>query len=227
MNNENIFSTILASTVHDMKNSLGLMLETLESVLSTLPKEKQNESNKQYSILQYEHSRVNNLLMQLLAVYKIDNNQLPFNPSYVNVYDFIEEQVLSYLPLFNAKDFSYELDVDDEIEAAFDESLIAMVISNILGNTIRYTHSKILISVKVDKGLTIIISDDGPGYPAQMLETAENYIQGINPTTGSTGLGLYFAQKIAQIHSHGEKVGFIRLSNGGKLGGGVFEITIP
>ena len=85
---ENIFSIILASTVHDMKNSLGMMSKTLESVLTDLPEEIRNQSNKQYAVLQYEHSRVNNLLMQLLAIYKIDNNQLPFNPSYHNVYDF-------------------------------------------------------------------------------------------------------------------------------------------
>ena len=226
-NNKNIFSIILASTVHDMKNSLGMMSKSLESILTTLPEENMTQSKKQYSALQYEHSRVNNLLMQLLAIYKIDNDQLPFNPSYYNIYDFIDEQLLSYLPLLNSKGIEYSIDVDDELEAAFDECLMSMVISNIIGNTIRYAHSKITISASFEKGLSIIVSDDGPGYPAPMLEIAVDYIQGINPTTGSTGLGLFFAQKIAQLHHHGDKTGFIELSNGGILGGGVFKITIP
>ena len=226
-NQENIFSIILASTVHDMKNSLGMMSKTLESVLSDLPDEIRDKSNKEYGVLQYEHSRVNNLLMQLLAIYKIDNNQLPFNPGYYNVYDFIEEQIVSYFPLFNAKGFTYEIDIDDELEMAFDESLMAMAVSNVVGNTIRYAHSKILIRAEIGDMLKISIFDDGPGYPAPMIENAEDYILGINQTTGSTGLGLFFAQKIAQLHSHGDKVGFIKLSNGGDLGGGLFEISIP
>jgi len=224
---ENLFSIILASTVHDMKNSLGMMSKTLETILASLPEEKRSESNKEYGVLQYEYSRVNNLLMQLLAIYKIDNNQLSFTPGYHNVYDFIEEQILNYLPLFEAKGFSYQIDIDDELEAAFDESLMSMAISNVIGNTIRYAHSKILINANANKSLTINICDDGPGYPGPMLEIADDYRQGINPTTGSTGLGLFFAQKIAQLHTHAGDEGYIKLSNGGSLGGGIFEVTIP
>jgi signal transduction histidine kinase len=227
---DSIFSIILASTVHDMKNSLGMMMSSLERLID---QEKQNinqtEStpNKQYSVVQYEYSRLNNLMIQLLALYKIENNQLPFNPSYHNLYDFIEEQVIAYTPLFEAKGFSYEINVDDELEAAFDETLMAMVISNIVGNTIRYARTKISVTVTTSPELSISISDDGPGYPEQMLALQGDYMHGIDNSTGSTGLGLFFAHKIAQLHKHANKTGYIALANGGNLGGGVFTITLP
>lgn len=223
----NVFSTILASTVHDMKNSLGMMLDALNSILEELPDEKHQNSSRQYSVVQYESSRVNSSLMQLLALYKIENNQLPFNPGFHNLFDFIEEQALSHWPLFSAKGFTYQVDIDDELEAVFDESLMAMVVANVIGNAIRYAHSQILIRAEVTDVVTIIIYDDGPGYPAQMLELTDDFIQGINQDTGSTGLGLFFAQKVALLHKHGKKSGNITLSNGGALGGGVFKITIP
>ncbi|TQV71439.1 HAMP domain-containing histidine kinase [Aliikangiella marina] len=223
-NSENIFSTILASTVHDMKNSLGMMLEALDSLLDKL---EDSKTDPKYGIVQYESMRVNNSLMQLLALYKIENNQLPFNPSYHNVYDFIEEQILIHEPLLKAKGFNYTIDVDEDIEAVFDESLISMVVSNIIGNAIRYAHSEIRVSAEIDERLSIIINDDGPGYPAQMIELVGDYMLGINQSTGSTGLGLFFAQKVAELHSHGEKSGSIELANGGKLGGGAFLINIP
>lgn len=221
---EKIFSTILASTVHDMKNSLGMMLEALENLLSEIQDFK---TDPQYGIVQYESMRVNNSLMQLLALYKIENNQLPFNPGYHNVYEFIEEQILIHEPLLKAKGFNYSIDVDEEIEAAFDESLISMVVSNIIGNAIRYAHSEIRVSAQIDDRLSIMINDDGPGYPAQMIELVGDYMLGINQSTGSTGLGLFFAQKVSELHSHGDKSGNIELANGGKLGGGVFLINIP
>ena len=223
-NTDNIFSTILASTVHDMKNSLGMMLDALDSILQDVPDTK---TDPQYGIVQYESSRVNSSLMQLLALYKIENNQLPFNPSYHNVYDFLEEQILVHAPLLTAKGFQYSIDVDDEAEAAFDEALISMVVSNIIGNAIRYAHSKILVQAEVTEQLSITIFDDGPGYPAPMLELVGDYMAGINQSTGSTGLGLFFAQKVAQMHSHGNKQGVIELSNGGTLGGGIFRIRVP
>ncbi|TQV82902.1 sensor histidine kinase [Aliikangiella coralliicola] len=225
--NNNLFSIILASTVHDMKNSLGMMLDALNSILAELPVSQQGPGNTQYGIVQYESSRVNNSLMQLLALYKIENNQLPFNPSYHHLYDFIEEQILEHSPLLDAKGFSYKIDIDESLEVVFDEALLAMVISNIIGNAIRYAHSEILLTAEIDDGVTINICDDGPGYPAQMIELSGNYIQGINQSTGSTGLGLFFAQKIAIMHRHGNKTGHVELANGGPLGGGVFKITLP
>ncbi|MET1255337.1 sensor histidine kinase [Aliikangiella maris] len=222
--NENIFSTILASTVHDMKNSLGMLLNAFNRLLNDLPKEK---ASPEYGIVQYESSRVNNAMMQLLALYKIENNQLPFNPSYHNLYDFIEEQIIANEPLLQAKGFSYQIEADDMTEAVFDESLLSMVLSNIIGNAIRYAHSQILISAEVTDSVEIAIYDDGPGYPGPMLELAGNYMLGINQSTGSTGLGLFFAQQVAELHYHGEKKGKILLNNGGRLGGGVFKIIIP
>jgi len=165
--------------------------------------------------------------MQLLALYKLDNDQLPFNPCYHNLYDFIEEQILMHAPLLEAKKFDYEIDIDDEIEVVFDETLLSMVITNIIGNSIRYAKTKILVSAKIDQQTTIMINDDGPGYPKKMLELGSNYIHGIDQASGSTGLGLFFAQKIAQLHNRSDESSGIDLSNGGELNGGLFEITIP
>ncbi|MGX5202361.1 sensor histidine kinase [Aliikangiella sp. IMCC44632] len=224
MNNKELFSTILASTVHDMKNSLGMMLESLEIILN---QQQQAKSSKDYSVVQYEASRLNSSLVQLLAMYKIGNNQMPFNPAYHDLIDFFEEQVLIHEPLLNAKGFQCELNISENIEAVFDETLLSMVVSNVIGNAIRYAHSSIRISAHIDQGVRISICDDGPGYPGPMLEMEGDYIKGIDRSSGSTGLGLFFAQQVAQLHKHGELTGKIELYNGGELGGGVFEITLP
>jgi len=225
--NNGLFSTILASTVHDMKNSLGMMLDALNTILENTPPEIRDSSSNEIGVVQYESSRVNNAMMQLLALYKLDCDRLPFNPSYHNLYDFIEEQIIAHSPLLEAKQFSYELLIDDELEIVFDDSLLTMVISNVIGNAIRYAHSKLLIKSEHNNGTCIMICDDGPGYPAQMIELAGNYMQGINQATGSTGLGLFFAQKVAELHQHAGINGTIELENGGELGGGIFKITIP
>ncbi len=227
-NKNDVFNMILASTVHDMKNSLGMLGESLKSVFEHLsPQIMDEKTTDLYGVVQYEASRVNNSLMQLLALYKLENEQLPFNPNYYNVYDFLDEQRLVHTPLLEAKSIKCEIDVDEALEAVFDECLLATVLENIIGNAIRYTQSKILIRCVQKKQLTIEVSDDGPGYPVQMIELAGNYISGINQSTGSTGLGLFFAQKIAEMHNHKNQCGKIKLSNGGDLGGGVFEISLP
>ncbi|MBV1908573.1 MAG: HAMP domain-containing histidine kinase [Kangiellaceae bacterium] len=226
--NDDIFNMILASTVHDMKNSLSMLGESLNIILSSVEFKKLSpQATTHTGVVQYESARVNNSLMQLLALYKLENEQLPFNPNYMNLGDFLEEQRLRQLPLLEAKRIQCEIDVDDELEGVFDECLLSTVLENIIGNAIRYSRSKILIECIQSDTTVITVNDDGPGYPEIMIEMAGSYMQGINHSTGSTGLGLFFAQKIADIHSHKGKQGSIKLSNGGKLGGGVFEICIP
>jgi signal transduction histidine kinase len=219
---------VLASTVHDMKNSLSMMGESLNLILGKIDPDQLDEETRNYhGVVQYESARVNNSLMQLLALYKFENEQLPFNPSYHNLSDFIEEQKLRQLPLLEAKNIECVIDVEDEIEGIFDECLLSMVLENIIGNAIRYTKSTIKITCHQNEVTTIEVADDGPGYPEQMIVLAGDYMHGINQSTGSTGLGLFFAKRIASIHKHEQHQGSIHLSNGGELGGGRFEIRIP
>jgi len=227
-NNDDIFNLILASTVHDMKNSLGMLGQSLKSIFEHIdPAAIDTKANNLCGIVQYETSRVNNSLMQLLAIYKLENEQLPFNPSYYNLYDFLDEQRLLHLPLLEAKNIDCEIDCDEDIEGVFDESLLGTVLENIIGNAIRYTKNKIAIRCNQNDMLEIEIADDGSGYPEQMIKLEGNYIHGINQSSGSTGLGLFFAQKIAEMHKHKDQNGSIELANGGALNGGRFIIKLP
>lgn len=71
--NTNMFDTLLASTVHDMKNSLSLLMNELEVMGSKL--ERSNENRQTVSSLRYEASRINISLMELLALYKLEKSK--------------------------------------------------------------------------------------------------------------------------------------------------------
>ena len=71
------------------------------------------------------------------------------------------------------------------------------------------------------------VCDDGEGYPEAMLAKQSDYVLGINHSTGSTGLGLYFSGRIAELHERNGVRGHIEISNGGPLGGGEFRLYLP
>ncbi len=220
------FSLILASAVHDMKNSLSLLVNAVNELNQRYPCEEQ-EDRRKHAILQYESNRLNAALVQLLGIYKLDNQQLPINLNYFDVDDFLSDQVAAFQPLLEAKSIGIDTDIEEDLDGCFDTDLIATVINNVIGNAIRYTKNKILISAYFDSGLVIEINDDGLGYPKAMLDNQQNFIKSIDYSTGSTGLGLYFAGKIAEYHKKGNTSGSIELANGGRLGGGVFRIRLP
>ncbi len=221
------FPTILASTVHDIKNSLGMLMQSLDVIVEHLPEQTRRES-RELAVLQYEAARVNSDLVQLLALYKLEQQQLPVNIGWYEVEEFLQDQVLRHDALLQLKGITVEFDVEDGLGWYFDYDLIASVINNVITNTIRYTRKRVLAHARVADGQLILgIADDGPGYPAAMIAAQEQYMLGINQSTGSTGLGLYFAGQVARLHARNGVSGRMLLANGQRLPGGEFRLYLP
>ncbi|HFB66897.1 MAG TPA: HAMP domain-containing histidine kinase [Aeromonadales bacterium] len=226
MNNGTLFETVLASTVHDMKNSLSLLLGQLDSLTEKLQDD--DESTLAISTLRYETSRVNLSLMQLLTLYKVDHGQFSVRKVEVEVIEFLEDCIASHEQLAKMKNIHLQMNCDDDLIWFFDPDLIGIAINNVIGNSIRYTKAKVCLTARVLQGqLNIEITDDGNGYPEEMLASPEDFINRISYRTGSTGLGLFFAAVVSENHQKDDLKGHIQLDNKAPQGGGRFQIYIP
>ena len=226
MSDQSMFETVLASTVHDMKNSLSLLLNQLDIISERLQQDAENQQT--VSGLRYEANRINISLMELLTIYKLEKKQLGMQINEVIVADFIEDCVATHTPLAASKGIQLDIECDDSLIWFFDPDMVSIAINNIIGNSIRYTETQVLVSVKTLEGLLVIqIDDDGSGYPQNMLTEPENFIKRVDYSTGSTGLGLFFAATIANQHQRQGQQGKIQLQNGHLLPGGSFQIFLP
>ncbi|VUD48169.1 Sensor histidine kinase CssS [Thalassocella blandensis] len=222
------FSTVLASSVHDMKNSVGMLLASLENLIQETPPKNEEEA-KRFTVLQYEASRINGELIQLLTLYRMDDSVLPVRVDQHYIIDVLEDQVARNHLLVETSEISMSLQCDEDLNWYYDIDLIGSVVHNVVLNCVRYTKSKIEISAEVEgEYLCITVADDGPGYPASMLQKPSGLLEdAADVNDGGTHLGLYFAEKIANLHTQHNLRGFIKLENGGSLGGGVFKLYIP
>lgn len=221
------FSMIIASAVHDMKNSLGMLMHSVDTLCDEMPEHLNNQST--ISTVQYEAERVNSYLVQLLGLYRLENQKLSIHIDEHYVSDLLDEQVAHYQQMLNNKNIELSVDCEEDLSWFFDREIIVGVLNNTLNNASRYTQKAIkLIAKTVNNKLVIEVHDDGQGYPKEMLDADPGDImKNINFKTGSTSLGLYFAANVAQLHKQGNEQGNIKLSNGGELGGGVFSIYLP
>jgi len=220
------FPAFLASMAHDMKNSLGMLLNTLGEATDVCTADN-CRSHRHLTQIQYEATRVNNNLVQLLTLYKMENRQFSVNISQYPVAEVLEENVLQNKPLLDFREIELSAECDEELTWFFDSNLISGVINNVVNNAFRYAKARIRIRAVEDNGwLVLSIEDDGEGYPASMLGP-DVRATGVSFKTGSTGLGLYFASAIAAMHKNKGKEGSISLSNGGEYGGGCFKIILP
>lgn len=221
------FSFVLASSVHDMKNSLGMLLNTLGEVMESYPPQNDAHS-KSYAVLEYEAARINSELIQLLSLYRLQNEKIHVHIDEYFVIDILNEQIARNHGLLQTRMIQLELDCSESLQGYFDTDLIGGVINNMLVNCARYCKQRLRVAAEqTQQGLCISIEDDGPGYPEDMLSDANQHESRIGFASGRPHLGLLFANKVALMHKTKNRQGSIQLANGGRLGGGCFNLYLP
>ncbi len=115
-------SLLLASSVHDIKNSLSMLLNTLDDVIETTPIATAVQ-RQQFATLRGEAARINNALIYLLGLYRLQEHQLPLQIKEVQVTDFLEEQIDANELLFSIRQLTVRCECDDQLTAYFDPAL--------------------------------------------------------------------------------------------------------
>ncbi len=233
-NNQDLdFSDVLAAVVHDMKNSLGLVIQSIETLSHHVPSDVKS-AHKHISRTHYEATRLNSNLVQLLSLYKNDIQGLYTNIDEYSITDIFEEIISSNDYYAKQNNISVSVEIDPHLHWFIDSELVYLLLNDALINAFRYGNSQVRIAACIQKQkndnhdyLCITIEDDGLGYPVSMTEEKNGAPSKASLKHGRTGLGLFFARLIAEAHENNNKHGEISLTNGGTLGGSVFLVKLP
>jgi len=221
------FSTILATSIHDMKNSLAMVLQSIEDL--DLADNLSAQQHKSVSNLHYQTSRINSTLMQLLALYRNEKKQLPI---------FIEENAVNELLTdilernrlyLNSHHIKVTVNVEKNLRGYYDIDLVSYLLGDIFINALRHAKSMVTLSAYYEAPfLTFKIEDDGEGYPHYMMNVNDkNEYSTFNASKGRSGLGLLFAKKIAEAHQLKQLKGHISLTNKPDNSGSIFTLQLP
>lgn len=200
---------LYAAVIHDVKNQLAEL---------SLRLGERSDAQAEMSIAM----NASNRLSEMLLMHRHQSQQLSINPVAVNAPDFLSILAAEYRELFpniiivlqqnNPPAFSF-----------FDDALVRMALGNALHNACRVAkHQVMLFAETADGMLALGVKDDGSGYPDEILTTG-----GASPSNISnrgTGLGLYLARQIAELHQLDTRQGRIELSN---ENGAVFRMLLP
>ncbi|HSJ49607.1 MAG TPA: HAMP domain-containing sensor histidine kinase [Gammaproteobacteria bacterium] len=221
------FSLVLANTVHDMKNSLSMVVGALDQITEQCGNAG-CASQQMFSQLRYEGKRLNSNLIQILTLYRIESDHYSLNISEQDVSELLEECYLENEGLLALKGIELEMDCEEDLLCFLDRELISSILNSVVNNAFKYTRDRIRIGARREDGYTaIFIEENGGGYPATMLHGAGQAPADIDIRNGSTGLGLYFTATIARMHHHKDRCGYITTTNDGIDGGGRFTLYLP
>ena len=220
------FNAMLASSIHDVKNSLGMVINTLDLFIEE--KDRPLEP-KRISQLQFEARRINENLIQLLTLYKSENGLLTTHIDEHDVEEFLDEVITQENTIAEAKGIKLSAECTDGLIGYFDSDLITAMLRNAIHNALRHTKDSIHVIARQgdDKSLLIQVIDNGPGIKKSLSPDKFPMPDTSDHTNGGTGLGLHFCNIVAKLHTNRGKQGHITLENRKDASGAVFTIYLP
>jgi len=223
------FTDLIASSIHDMKNSLNVQVTELEKVAAQCRERGDTQTYDDLGRVIYQANRMNSNLIQLLSLYKLGKSIYPVDIAEHAIAEVLEDGLHQSRSIMEFKGVALTVDCAPDLYWYVDRDLITGVLTNALNNAYQYTADKILVAARVVNGfLELRIEDNGPGYPQHMLlQEGIEANKGINFLSGSTGLGFYFSSQVAHMHKNGLRQGSLTTENGGVYGGGCFVLRLP
>lgn len=192
-----------------------------------------NLSEAQRSILTkaYEsNERQLRIVSDLLKVAQVDAGKVTLRKDSINVIallnDVIKEQQDTYKQRQQKVKFTHKRNI---ILATIDKDRIRMVLENLLDNASKYSAEGKMVNLDVadleDGRICIRIQDKGVGIAEEdqdkMFEKFSRIHNPLSAHVGGTGLGLYWAKKIIDLH--GGEITF----TSGENKGTTFSIYLP
>lgn len=204
---DNMKSEFVSTVSHEFRTPLTSMNMGLSMVINEDTGEL-NEEQKELLEAAYEDvERLTELVNDLLDLSKIESGKIEMDFSKIDVNNIIEKTLEPFYK--QAEDKNIELVFAKEkenIQAWADPSKISWVISNLIGNALRYVEEgKIELNAEV-KGRRVLVSvkDDGPGIPKEYQNKIfEKFVRAGNDKEekSGTGLGLAIAKEIIEAHN--------------------------
>lgn len=218
-------SELLAASIHEIKNRFGLLFSQLDQLLGTLPLTDQHRHSA--AAIKSEGQFIGSELVRILASYKTLTDGAPANVDQQFLLDFLEEKIARHGYTAAANHLTIGFECDDDLTGFFDAGIVNIVLDTAIYNAVKENVSQILLSAELQGDeLLIHVHDNGAGFPAAMLE--QPISQGnLNSASGSTGMGLYFAQRLLGLQQEGERRGGLTLGKSDRLGGACVTLHLP
>jgi len=209
---------------HELRTTITPILGIAEILREQQPDEKIKKEYIESIVRNAE--RLERTANNILDVTRIENNSLKLNKERVLLNDIVLEVVEDTKKQTIKKKLKiiYE-PTQKDIIVEVDPFRLSQVISNLLSNSIKFTHEGGLISVSVqeeDKEWVVVtIKDSGSGVDPEILPRL--FFKFAMKSDQGMGLGLFISKSI--IQAHGGKIWAENNCNGEM--GAIFKFTLP
>lgn len=198
-----------SDAAHELRTPLTVLKGQLEVTLS------RTRTNAEYQQTLHDLStqveRLIRLSNALLFLSRSDQKQLAWEPTRLNLSDLLEVTIEQIYPLADERDLVVNTHISPELPVYGDTDHLIRLFLNLLDNAVKYTPSDgeiRLQATRTPSGAQVVISNSGPGIPAEHLPHIFERFYRVetdrSSQSGGSGLGLAIAREI--VHLHGGEI---------------------
>ena len=195
----------LAIVSHDLRNPLGSISLAADLLIESPIYATASQDDRQYlDLIGRSANEALRLIEDLLDVERIESGKLSIDFQDNNVGELIRQSTRSLALQAQGKKIAVEMDIPVDVFVACDRDRISQVMSNLVGNAIKFTPvgGNILVGAQsCDDEIQFTVSDTGPGIPENMRTKIFERLRQIGKQNRfGLGLGLYISKRIVEAH---------------------------
>ncbi|WP_405200108.1 ATP-binding protein [Christiangramia sp. LLG6405-1] len=216
----------LSLVSHEFKTPLSGILTSATLAEKYTKEEQQPKREKHLVTIRNKVHYLNNILNDFLSIERLDSGRGQYKYSKFGLKRLINEVIYNAnITLKDGQEISYPKDIED-VEFFMDEKILELILSNLLGNAIKYSPENTSIKFMVDFHDDLIvfkIKDQGRGIPKKdQKHIFERYFRAENALLDQgTGIGLNIAK--THLENLGGTIQFESEENKGTT----FTIEVP
>ncbi|HJQ12854.1 MAG TPA: ATP-binding protein [Gemmatimonadaceae bacterium] len=216
---------IVGVVSHDLRNPVAAVKMLSRAVLTDADKNLA-AARENLSLIADAADQMDALIRDLLDVTRLDVGQLQLVPEPVEPFALLNETLRTMRPLVANKNIALDVQIEEGLpKVQADSERIQQVISNLVGNALKFTAAggKISIAARRDRNaVRFSVADTGRGIPKEHLPKVwDRYWQSTRTDREGAGLGLAIAKGIVEGHG-GEIAIFSKTDEGTRV-----EFTLP
>lgn len=213
---------LLASVSHEIRTPLTAIVGLSEEIISSGGSLGSAELAELNSIIATQSRELAELVEDLLVASRADFGNLSIRPERVDLVSQAEQVAHG---LRESHRTAKDIEVNGRVSEAWADPLrVRQILRNLLTNAMKYGGERIVMAVGEHDGeIRLVVSDDGPGIPADEAELVfERYYRSAGSPTqpGSVGIGLAVSRQLAQMMGGGLRYVADRQHHH-------FELTLP
>lgn len=198
---------VLQVVAHDLRNPINAITLGADMLIKRAPKGQDNR--KEPEIIKRSAERASRLIEDLLDVAKMQAKSLTVKKQPLDTGAFLKDTLDLQISLIENKDLGFIRDIPVDLPDIYaDRDRLQQVLSNLIGNAIKFTPGGGTISIAakvVNDEIHFSIADSGPGIPEdQITHIFDPFWQATLGTREGAGLGLAISKGI--VEAHGGKI---------------------